>query len=982
MTSTTAVFATKSGPSDRSSRSDNQNNSQKCRQSTGTTEGLQQELPTSRFPGKGSSSSGRNNNINNSSPQVKNENHHNNNCAADNNNQKRNTDDVAAEHEQSVRSSSSSSASRVLRKPDLHHSPAPSGISASVQRIDSKSLKMVAQEVCDSAAMDAAGLTIRDQLVGRTEEETAEELKYGPGIVQKLRSRFMSYTMRLNAAKNQRPSLQNMRRATSLNNLLDDDEDSTRTVSPVAHSQTGGNARMSTMNGQAGDKSQPGKDEMIRYRHSMGATNGLIGDREVSGDGQCDGLKKYQNEMLRSRQLRRGNESLKRARSVETLRYDSKAWERDIQMTTNNNENLMEVILNGEPQQRAKDVNIEERIVKARERGDPRPMRLKSFMDDTERPPPDLVKTTLMKFEATANRRGRAPTSRNGEVAAKVATYKSILEKPAILYPKPPLSPKKPVIKPRTSLHGPSTKAAAVSARSPSPLLIHVDMTYKQSTPPCPDRRNGSNLSPQTPPDLLINSIGARSKSGSQMIQQQQNGGYESPITQLANKLKSMHLQSPAVVGGGVGKAVAAPPAMQSDNGGGGNGTATAPIEVGISASNSSASTTTSSATSSPVPPHSGSGSGSVTGSYFLNGGSSAGGRLELGDVSAEDCYEYRDYDDPDDEQEEEQDVDGRDHLKSHVDEEEEGSNNPESNDAEGGQDDEIDQVVTKRINKADLQSIGQAGTTQEFHFRQAANNNNSHLPVVPPRTGAKFKQQQQSPAEKMRFVPSGLGGGVVAQAPAQIKRENGHSLGVQEVVLVSEGGGAEGETDVDDCKTTTALLIKQIKEEATRKFGTGPGLRDNNNQVVVSSASGAVVNSNSCSGGGLIKGSSSSNGISLNNSNGHNHTNGSGIKSGVRGNSDTRQALTNREIEKNLINVGKSNDQAKDQQGTPPAAGAAAVVVAKKKSWQEEPQTNTMVFNFSQRKDVPDYIDSDGMILLPNRKRELPKVIIFVQAG
>lgn len=37
---------------------------------------------------------------------------------------------------------------------------------------------------------------------------------------------------------------------------------------------------------------------------------------------------------------------------------------------------------------------------------------------------------------------------------------------------------------------------------------------------------------------------------------------------------------------------------------------------------------------------------------------------------------------------------------------------------------------------------------------------------------------------------------------------------------------------------------------------------------------------------------------------------------------------------------------------------------------------TNTMVFNFSDRKDVPDYIENDGLVI--RRKRELPKVGAF----
>lgn len=46
-----------------------------------------------------------------------------------------------------------------------------------------------------------------------------------------------------------------------------------------------------------------------------------------------------------------------------------------------------------------------------------------------------------------------------------------------------------------------------------------------------------------------------------------------------------------------------------------------------------------------------------------------------------------------------------------------------------------------------------------------------------------------------------------------------------------------------------------------------------------------------------------------------------------------------------------------------------------KKKSWSSssDETTNTIVFNFSDRKDVPDYIEHDGLIL--RRKRELPKV-------
>lgn len=52
-----------------------------------------------------------------------------------------------------------------------------------------------------------------------------------------------------------------------------------------------------------------------------------------------------------------------------------------------------------------------------------------SIIDDTERPPPDLVKQTLKMFEASANRRPRAAQRSNGVggVASKVANYKTII---------------------------------------------------------------------------------------------------------------------------------------------------------------------------------------------------------------------------------------------------------------------------------------------------------------------------------------------------------------------------------------------------------------------------------------------------------------------------------------------------------------------------------------------------------------------------
>ncbi|CAL1684877.1 unnamed protein product [Lasius platythorax] len=93
------------------------------------------------------------------------------------------------------------------------------------------------------------------------------------------------------------------------------------------------------------------------------------------------------------------------------------------------------------------------------------------------------------------------------------------------------------------------------------------------------------------------------------------------------------------------------------------------------------------------------------------------------------------------------------------------------------------------------------------------------------------------------------------------------------------------------------------------------------------------------------------------------------------------QQSLSNRELEKNLINRVKSIEQ--PTKVVVSLKSADEIQPAKKTSasgggglWDTKPwnqQNNTMVFNFSNRKDVPDYIENDGLII--RRKREKPKV-------
>uniref|UniRef100_A0AAG5D4Q7 Uncharacterized protein n=1 Tax=Anopheles atroparvus TaxID=41427 RepID=A0AAG5D4Q7_ANOAO len=178
-------------------------------------------------------------------------------------------------------------------------------------------------------------------------------------------------------------------------------------------------------------------------------------------------------------------------------------------------------------------VTIEEKIINGREKGDPKPKRLTSFIDADERPPPDVVKQTMKIFEANANRRGGRANGATGgppgsEVASKVANYRSIIisgsatatagattaaaavsgEKPPITHPKPPLSPKKPNIKPRTASpkHQASAPTTAAGKPPPTPKSLEAVNNLKNSSIINNNNNNGSIIGSVTGQRNSINS--------------------------------------------------------------------------------------------------------------------------------------------------------------------------------------------------------------------------------------------------------------------------------------------------------------------------------------------------------------------------------------------------------------------------------------------------------------------------------------------
>ncbi|XP_055857283.1 probable serine/threonine-protein kinase nek3 isoform X2 [Episyrphus balteatus] len=265
--------------------------------------------------------------------------------------------------------------------------------------------------------------------------DPSEELQYGPGIVSKLRCRYLSLALRQSIGK-QRLPLDSLRRATSLNNLLDgngvheDEDEEDETPDTTNKERTSPSLHGSSQIGIRGTSTLAKVNEGViecKENTKMDSYEKMTGPMRLS----------YNNQH-RSRHIKRGNDSLKRARSVEALLCEKSPWNfSNSQQTTINNG-------------ATDSVTIEDKINNARERllsgtDNSPPKRLTSIIDDTERPPPDLVKQTLKIFEASANRRGGTVIRNSGgEVATKVANYKSIItqNKPSISFAKPALNPK------------------------------------------------------------------------------------------------------------------------------------------------------------------------------------------------------------------------------------------------------------------------------------------------------------------------------------------------------------------------------------------------------------------------------------------------------------------------------------------------------------------------------------------------------------
>ncbi|KAI4458929.1 protein phosphatase 1-binding protein bifocal [Holotrichia oblita] len=257
-----------------------------------------------------------------------------------------------------------------------------------------------------------------DQLIdtiGKGDDsDSSEELKYGPGIVSKLKNRYLNLTLRETTCKT-RPSILHLRKATSLEHILDDYDEKHETIQHQEENK---------------------KTERLFQRHNNHAN-----------------AKNTTNRYNNTRTVTRSD--MKRARSVEIISN----FDHDSLLTNSNDVECKQQDLAFEETQiiegsgdktcntaidKQKSLQIEENKNFSNNIGMRlnRPKRIQPVMDEKEKPHPDIVKEKKKLFER-AELRTKAPHC-TGDVAAKVAGFKTIIDSTKASNKKPPIKQKPP----------------------------------------------------------------------------------------------------------------------------------------------------------------------------------------------------------------------------------------------------------------------------------------------------------------------------------------------------------------------------------------------------------------------------------------------------------------------------------------------------------------------------------------------------------
>lgn len=261
------------------------------------------------------------------------------------------------------------------------------------------------------------------------DSDSSEDLQYGPGIVKKLKNKYLSLALR---ESNNRPSIMHMRKATSLENLLDEDV----------------------------------PKENNENKHFQSRLNG-------NDTGKMPSSNRYHRRQLRG--------EMKRARSVEAIsRFDNDVPLPDMR---NNRQSLHEDMLITVQTEgndtttyviKTQDKAITEpnTVTTNRQRIN-RPKRIQPIMSEKEKPPADFVKHAKMIFEKRPEQRTKKPML-TGDVAAKVDSFNSIIVKAKVeakVAKKPPVKHStKPVLNEKNKNIN-RTVAKSVEAKEAKPRL-------------------------------------------------------------------------------------------------------------------------------------------------------------------------------------------------------------------------------------------------------------------------------------------------------------------------------------------------------------------------------------------------------------------------------------------------------------------------------------------------------------------------------
>ncbi|XP_017882471.1 uncharacterized protein LOC108626356 [Ceratina calcarata] len=777
-----------------------------------------------------------------------------------------------------------------------------------------------------------------DNDVASEESDSSEELQYGPGIVNKLKSKYLN--LALKEMNKSRVSVQRFRRAASLEDLLDCDD-------------------------------EPG--EKNRRKYTKRATGNAIGSGGSTVVVKTD----------RYRNVSRGNESMKRARSVETLlRYNGTVDEttgRAVSSVGSRRDSMINdhIVLIDRTT-----VKIESRLGES-ERPKPvnKPKRIKPLLAETERPPPDLVKTTMRIFEGSARK-----LKPKGEVAAKVATFKTIndtfkAQAQKKLIPKPPIQPK-PFVNGNTS--GP-IRSGSVGSVSPKKIVLpqkptaelietregqreyHIDgvitdpiaqsvssvvskfrqIEKSHSSPsPSPEPSFKLRFSPAPSPEPLTQQP-CKSRSSSLEISVK-----SPPVTPvLSPRISSPRLQSPSSpikdVLGQTSPRVRSP---------------TSPIKEPFRRN-----------TSSPIrklPP-------SPSRTEILGQqqtSASETGKLPSPTVRPQTEHSANVSDADVTEQQR-----SPDRLRSGFVEREVLEENSAHN-----EDEDVEEIDAPRtISKAALENIARTGVTMQFSFSDKPISDKSYLPGfkqngrIECREKIEQKERTDEPESDDRIETES------SSLPVELSRGksflSGDSANESDVTVI----GTDRESV---CRLQERLEADTFDEKIEKDRGkeeATPNRDARTNEKSSVKPIGAICSL------GLIKSSTTTS-----------YSQGNESKTircqktesppqkqiGIirplvsTKTQHAQQNLSNRELEKNLINRVKSIEQ--PTKVVVSLKSADEIQPAKKSSsagaglWEAKPwnqQNNTMVFNFSNRKDVPDYIENDGLIV--KKKREKPKV-------